>query len=366
MYINFWYPICSGRELTASVPVRSRVLGLPFVAFRDASGRACVLSDVCAHRGGSLGKGKVVDGCIACPYHGWRYDREGRCQLVPSLGAGARIPPRAKVDSYPVVERYGIVFAFLGDLPDSERPPLYEIEEFDDAGWRASDIMILDINCYYERSIENGVDPIHNEFVHPVQGSPQPIPGTVEYPETAWGSGVASKMTEIGRKTSADEERGMASDPDVLNAASWHHGPNTLITWITFGENRALHQYMFEAPIDGEHTKVYFINLRSFYLEPKYDDYVRKANLRVTAEDIGILEDLCPVRTPRTRTKETLVPGDKPIARYRDFLADWEARGWRIDQNALRQTQGDVAYAIPCPARRGSGNWVIDPVPLMR
>ena len=105
----------------------------------------------------------------------------------------------------------------------------------------------------------------------------------------------------------------MKSDPTFLNAGSWHHGPNTLITWITFGEGRSLHQYMFEAPIDGDHTKVYLVNLRSFNLEPKHDDFIREANLRVTVEDIGVLEGLYPVRTPETRTKEILIPGDKAI-----------------------------------------------------
>jgi len=51
-------------------------------------------------------------------------------------------------------------------------------------------MVILEVGCYYQRSLENGVDPVHNEFVHPKQGSPQAIPGTIEYPETPWGSGV--------------------------------------------------------------------------------------------------------------------------------------------------------------------------------
>ena len=118
MYINFWYPICTSEELDADKPQQTQVLGLRFVAFRDAEGKPHVLSDTCVHRGGSLSKGKVVDGCVVCPYHGWRFAGDGKCQLVPSVEAGAKLPARAKVDSYPVQEKYGIVFAFLGDLPD--------------------------------------------------------------------------------------------------------------------------------------------------------------------------------------------------------------------------------------------------------
>jgi len=363
MYINFWYPICTSEELTANKPRQTQVLGLRFVAFRNADGAACVLSDTCVHRGGSLSKGTVVDGCVVCPYHGWRYAGDGKCQVVPSLAAGAKPPARAKVDSYPVQEKYGIVFAFLGDLAEEERPPLYVIEEYEDPAWRPSEIMILEIDCFYERSMENGVDPVHNEFVHPIQGSPQPIPGTIKYPETPWGSGVQGNYTELGKKMS--DEEGMRSDPTVLNAGTWHHGPNTLITWITFAENTSLHQYFFEAPVDRNHTKIYFINMRSFRLAEKHDDVIREANLRVTAEDISILENLYPVRTPETRTREILIDGDKAIVRYRDFLDDWKARGWRLDSKTMNAADGDVAFAIPCPERRNSGNWVLEPVPLI-
>ena len=363
MYINFWYPICTSEELSADKPQRTQVLGLRFVAFRDLDGNPHVLSDTCVHRGGSLSKGKVVDGCVECPYHGWRYAGDGKCQMVPSLEAGAKPPARAKVDSYPVEVKYGIVFAFLGDLPEAERPPMYVIEEYEDPAWRASEIMILEIDCFYERSMENGVDPVHNEFVHPIQGSPKPIPGSIKYPKTPWGSGVTGNYTELSQKES--DEEGMRSDPATLNAGTWHHGPNTLITWITFAENTSLHQYFFEAPVDGGHTKIYFVNMRSFRLDAESDDVVREANLRVTTEDISILENLHPVRTPDTRNREILIDGDRAIGRYRDFLGDWETRGWRLDARTLRENDGDVAYAIPCPARRASGNWVLESVPLL-
>ena len=362
MYINFWYPICTSEELKADEPVPAQVLGLPFVAFRDTDNQPHVLANTCVHRGGSLSKGWVKDGCIICPYHGWRYGGDGKCQLVPSFDDGSKIPARAKVDSYPVQERYGIVFAFLGDLPEEERPPLYEIQEYEDAAWRTTELMILEIDCYYERSMENGVDFVHNEFVHPIQASPKPVPGTVDFPVLPWGAGITCQMTEVGSKPEGDEA--LASNPNTLNAGSWHHGPSNLITWITFGENRSLHQYFFEQPVDGNHTKIFFINLRSFMLEPEHDEFIREANLRVTVEDIAILEGLYPVRTPETRTREILTPGDTAVVSYRDHLEDWAARGWRLDTKALKQKHGDVAYAIPCPDRRNSGNWVLDPVPL--
>ena len=148
MYINFWYPICTSAELLATEPVATQIMELQYVAFRDANGVAHVLANTCVHRGGSLSKGTVKDDCIICPYHGWRFSGDGKCQLVPSLDEGAKIPARAKVDSYPVQEKYGMVFAFLGDLPEEERPPLYEIEEYGDEAWRGHEIICLEIDCF--------------------------------------------------------------------------------------------------------------------------------------------------------------------------------------------------------------------------
>ena len=137
MYINFWYPIVRSEDLASDKPEKVKVLGVNVVAFRDAEGRARVISDTCVHRGGSLGGGwaggnapRIVNGCIVCPYHGWEFGGDGECKNIPSIGYGTKTPPRAKVDAYPVQEKYGIVFAFLGDLPEEERPPLYEVEEY--------------------------------------------------------------------------------------------------------------------------------------------------------------------------------------------------------------------------------------------
>ena len=88
------------------------------MVFRDEQGKPAVLSDTCIHRGASLSAGKCKeDGTVQCPYHGWRFNSQGVCTRIPSIGKTTKPPPRARVDSYPVEEKYGIVFAFLGDLP---------------------------------------------------------------------------------------------------------------------------------------------------------------------------------------------------------------------------------------------------------
>ncbi len=138
MFINFWYPA----ELSENVsidPVKCRILGQSLVVFRDSEGTAHCLSNVCVHRCASLANGWVKDSHLVCPYHGWEYNSEGKCTHIPSLGRAQQVSmPRARVDSYPTEERYGIVFVFLGDLPESERPPLMEVEEWGNPDWRST------------------------------------------------------------------------------------------------------------------------------------------------------------------------------------------------------------------------------------
>ena len=306
------------------------------------------------------------DGCVICPYHGWEYGGDGKCTKIPTFKPDVKLPARAKVDSYPTQEKYGIVFAFLGDLPEKERPPIYDIAEYDDPNWRVNNTVVFEVNAYYERSIENGLDAAHNEFVHPLQGAPtvgatlaeKPIEITEVPP---WGS---SFLVAYAGSTSEDTKV-LGAGEGHTRAGSEHHGPNTLITRIIFSEVKAFAQYFFEAPIDENHTRIFFVNLRSFLMEEDMDQKIIDMNMKIAHEDINIIEALDPVRTPHCTTKEFLTPADKPIVRFREFLQDWEDKGWRIDQEAFRAKRGDVAFAIPSPDRREHKNWVLDPMPLL-
>ena len=367
MYINFWYPVGTSDQITAEEPFRTRILSLNFVAFRDRGGIAHVLSDTCVHRGGSLGKGVIKADCIACPYHGWRYDGGGRCRLIPSIANEDKIPARAKVDSYPVEEKYGIVFAFLGDLPERERPPIWDVTEFDAPDWRANKLVVFEVDYYYERSVENGLDPAHNEFVHPNQGAPEISDEQKNKPiaieEIPWGSQF--NIAYVREENQQGLLEGQGDEGQGITAGSGHLGPNQLVTWIRFTQDNVFHQYFFEAPIDDQRTRIFFLNTRHFMLEPDKDDWIIDVNMQIAKEDIAVMTELNPVRTPDTNTKEILMPSDRPVVRYREFLKEWDSRGWRIDRQKLRVRDGDVAYAIPCPDRRNSRNWVLDPIPTL-
>jgi phenylpropionate dioxygenase-like ring-hydroxylating dioxygenase large terminal subunit len=391
MYINFWYPIVRSEDLGPDQPQKVKVLGCNVVAFRDQKGEAHVLSDTCTHRGASLGgpwsltgKPRIVDGCIVCPYHGWEFGGDGECKNVPSIGYGTKVPARAKVDSYPVQEKYGIVFAFLGDAPASERPPLLEIEEYGKPGWRANSVLVLEVNYYYERSIENGLDPAHNEFVHPTHGHMGVDRKTykvrdyqTEDHRQGWGFWFWHKfdsppLPQKGHVTAPDSDTPWGDEKterSQIFAGGGTYGPNIMPTYLNLapGGAKMFRQYFFEQPVDENHTKIFFLNMRNFLLDPDKDGPIHARNKVIAAQDIQILNELMPEFTPLSPTKEVLMPADAAISAYRSWLKTFDDKGWRIDWQQFTQRQGvDKAYAIPSPARRESGNWVLDEIPLLK
>ncbi len=366
MFINFWYPAILSTELTDQ-PVMKTMLGLDFVVFRDSHGQAHCLSNTCVHRGGALAAGQINGDCIQCPYHGWEFTGAGECTRIPSLGPNPRIPVRTNVDAYPVVEKYGIVFAFLGDLPEEERPPMMEIPEFESPQWRAT-WTNFEVPFNYERSIENGMDPAHNEFVHPSHGfsgedAEYRINDLRWVGDGVWGPGFFHRVKSPEAKDAQWATVKVASDS--REAGSGTFGPNHMWTYIRFTAEKGLHQYMYECPIDATHTNIFLINMRNVFLDPSEDQRMNERNWEVVSQDITVLTDIHPKLTPPTNTKEFMLPADQPILRYREKLAEFESWGWRIDSDAMVGQGDGIAYAIPSPARRQRKGWVLDPVPLI-
>ena len=365
MFINFWYPAIESSDL-GDEPRQVTMLGCDFVLFRDSDGQAHCLANTCVHRGGSLGHGQVKDGCIQCPYHGWQYDGNGRCLRIPSIGRDGTIPPRAKVDSYQVEERYGLVFAFLGDLPEEERPPIQTITEWDQNDWRAT-LVGWEFNANMERAVENSLDPAHNEFVHPTHGfqgerEDYRVPD-MEIVEEELGAYFRIVMhSPAGEKGTLKEFKREAGS---IEAYSGHRGPNQLWNRLHLTNEYWLHQYQFSVPVDTKRTRFWHINMRNSWLAAKADVRMDERNRATADQDQVVLKRLRPVVPPSGTAQELLMPSDKPVINYRRYLAGWESKGWRIDVERMREMQKTAAVTIPSPDRRETGNWVLNTVPLV-
>src|SRR4030095_10854648 len=123
-----WFPLALARDLIPGTPLGRDFLGTRVVLYRDADGKAVVQGAYCPHLGADLSVGQVIDGQIRCAYHHWRFDCTGRCVDIP---AGDRIPPAARVPTYPSVETWGLIWAFNGPTPDFDAPRIPGAEERD-------------------------------------------------------------------------------------------------------------------------------------------------------------------------------------------------------------------------------------------
>ncbi len=117
---RYWIPVLPVDQLPAAdaPPVRLRVLNEHLIVFRDTSGRLGVLDAFCPHEGGSLAAGRNAEDGIQCMLHGWKYDVEGQ-----RIDGGAVHVAAFKTISYPMVERQGLVWIYMGPAAERPAPP---------------------------------------------------------------------------------------------------------------------------------------------------------------------------------------------------------------------------------------------------
>lgn len=141
-----------------------RLLGQDLILFRDDQGRWGLLDRDCPHRGADLKFARHEGDGVRCPFHGWKFDAGGRCLETPAEPMGSTLCQRVTQRSYPVIERAGVVFAYLG--PEDVAPP--ELPAFDAFTAPASHRFAFKglWQCNWLQAFEVGIDPAHPSFLH--------------------------------------------------------------------------------------------------------------------------------------------------------------------------------------------------------
>jgi len=158
---NAWYAAASTVEVSRTLLART-LLGQGLVLYRTVEGTAVALRDRCAHRFAPLSKGQLCGDAVACPYHGMQYGPDGICILVPGQ---ERVPSTAAVQSFPVLERYGLVFVWMGIASLANPDILVEIPQYGAAGWGLSRGYTV-FKASHANIIDNLIDPAHTTYVH--------------------------------------------------------------------------------------------------------------------------------------------------------------------------------------------------------
>ncbi len=158
---NTWYIAAWADEVTAA-PLGRRLLDRPVVLYRLADGTAVALADRCCHRALPLSMGRVVGDRLQCGYHGLEFDRTGACVNVPGQST---IPAGARVESYPVIERYRWIWVWMGNPEHADPEKVPDFHWLDDPGW-VTPRGTCHLEADYRRLVDNLLDFSHVQFVH--------------------------------------------------------------------------------------------------------------------------------------------------------------------------------------------------------
>jgi nitrite reductase/ring-hydroxylating ferredoxin subunit len=160
---RYWQPVALAEELQGPRPLKPvQLMGQHFVLFRDESGRLGLLDRDCPHRGADLAFGRLENGGLRCAFHGWLFDAEGRCLETPAEPAGSQLCTRIRQGAYPVVEKSGVVFAYIGE---GEPPAFPDFDCFVAPDTHTFAFKGL-FECNWLQALEVGIDPAHASYLH--------------------------------------------------------------------------------------------------------------------------------------------------------------------------------------------------------
>ena len=169
---HYWHPVALLDEFNPALdprmgirPVKAvKLLGQDLVLFKNAQGEFGLLDRDCPHRGADLAYGRNEGDGLRCPFHGWKFDVTGQCLETPAEPKGSVLCTRIKQRNYPVQERSGILFAWMG-AEGSTPPPLPELDCFKAPGTHTFAFKGL-WHCNWLQAFEVGIDPAHASFLH--------------------------------------------------------------------------------------------------------------------------------------------------------------------------------------------------------
>lgn len=353
MLKNFWYAL----EFSHAVerrPRKATCLGQDFVLYRRRDGSVACLSDLCVHRGGALSMGTLKDDTVVCPYHGWEYEPDGACVKIPANPPGRGIPKKARVDAYPVVERYGMIWAFLGDLPEQERPPIPHIPQHDDPSFRAVHCE-MEMRANYERAMENAVDAAHTPFVHGTSfGNPdRPEIPDFEITSDGWMAEADIPLSPPPPKgTWGALSRRKPRAEHVVVTNGWYL-PNVVKLHIRLPLGDLV-LYDFNIPISQDRTLIKIIGYRNFFTGKWADRNAIQRIFKILNQDRPIVEAQRPELLPFDLSDELHIRSDALQVAYRRRRAQLIEEGWWVGGDDVITGDGPrrTATVIPSPARR--------------
>lgn len=309
-----WYPVAFAHEVGAK-PFAAKLLDERIVLFRLSDGKVSAARDLCLHRGVPLSMGSIEGGNLVCAYHGLRYDGEGRCVCIPAHPGGP-IPSKLRLQTYPVEERYGLLWTRLVD--DGPRP-LPEFDVWEDPDYLQVLPDSVELNASAGRQIEGFLDVSHFAFVHVETFGERTNPEVPSYPVKATPQGFQADY--ISTVSNYPTHLKHLNPPGFL----WRRLfevflPFTAKLSVFFPEGGQLHILNAACPVSARQTRVFVPLCRNFDKDAPLQDTL-DFNHQVFQEDKEIVEQQYPEDLPIDLQEEVHIRADRSSITYRQNLA---------------------------------------------
>jgi 5,5'-dehydrodivanillate O-demethylase len=355
---RYWYPIAAVPELARHPTKFVKILGEELVLFKDAQGRLGLIDAYCAHRRANLTYGIPEGDGLRCSYHGWKYDRAGRCLEQPfEETMGKSFKDKIRLSNYPVEELGGLIFAYLGPKP-APLVPRWDLLVEENV-WREIGQTVT--ACNWMQTTENILDPVHVEWLHGVfRNYAAEQTGKFDYRrKRIRHQKIAFDLAEYG----IIKRRLLEGETE--NADDWNIGH-----WLVFpSTQKGPDMLRFRVPVDSAHTAQWY-----YSVHPLNQDETQ------TIEQIPLYEMPSPVLNPHgqpqfellnnevdpqdnaifvsqgvtyDRTKELLGESDRGIVLYRHLLnqqIQFVAAG-KDPMNVFRDPTKNVCLNLPTEGR---------------
>jgi vanillate O-demethylase monooxygenase subunit len=270
---NSWYVAAWDHEITRSLQ-QVEMLGEKIVLYRKENGEPVALEDACPHRKLPLSMGRLKGDQVECGYHGLTFDCTGTCTRVPGA---ERVPHVAQVRSYPITERYGLLWVWMGRPELADPATIFKVDHWGDPAWgvNCGDSMVID--CHYLYMTDNLLDPSHVAWVHQSSfGSSACEETPLQTDVTNNGVIVSRWMTDVEVAPFYAKFVKFKGNCDRKQHYEVRYPSNAIIKAIftptgTGGPDGPLHEtvflmdsYNFMTPVDENRTRYFWFQMRNF------------------------------------------------------------------------------------------------------
>ena len=312
---TLWHPVADVRDV-ASQPLSVQLLERQLVLWRDAGGAVQAFADQCPHRGARLSLGRVVNGRLECPYHGWQFAGSGHCEHVPALPSFT--PPATHcARRFECCERHGLVWVRLAE--GAAALPAFGAEE--DAHLRKLNCGPYDVAASAPRIIENFLDMSHFGFVHEGWLGSRDAAAIDDYRVESTATGLLATGCKAWQPQSNLHSTAAAQVEYTYEVTAPYAA---VLTKVPEAHTTAVQGWresigLFICPLTPETSRVWFRLAVADFDSP--DEKLQAFQHTIFTQDQPVLESQRPKRLPLDVRAELHTAADKASSAYRRFLA---------------------------------------------